>query len=222
MAGVTCLGKYYLQYEDSAPIFVCDKCGEKELTWKKFYSEYLQLYKIKENWNSEKDKVSCVLGFFCHMYKETYKTDYVFVPKSFNPFSSKECRDTWTLLASFGGNANDVRKYLFWLFKKCINKNTGITSFGYVNTPNLIRKYNLYNISKDIFQRETKLPIEFIDWCKSIIPDIFKSYALDTMNDLGALISYCKAYGSENSIETQAIEKAKQLGLIKNNKLNIG
>src|SRR5690242_15478794 len=111
----TCLGKYYLHYEDNAPVFICDKCGEKELTWKKFYDEYLQLYKIKEKWDSEKDKVSCIIGFFCYMYKEGYGTDYVFVPSNFNPYSSKECRDSWALLAAFNGNANEVRKYIYWL-----------------------------------------------------------------------------------------------------------
>ena len=157
------------------------------------------------------------------MYKEVYGVAYVFVPTNVNPFSSKECKDVWALLASFNNNADEVRKYLYWIFKKIVNKNTNITSFGYVNTPNLIRKYNLYSASKDILRRETKLPAEFLEWCKVAVPDIFKSYALDTMNDLGALFGYCKTYNlAESSLEAKAIEKAKQIGLIKNNKLNIG
>ena len=204
-------------------MFICDKCGEKELTWKKFYNEYLQLYKVKEKWDNEKDKVSCIIGFFCHMYKERYNTNYVFIPSNFNPYSSKECRDTWALLAAFNGNAHDVRKYIYWLFKKGTNKSTTITSFGYVNTPTLIRKYNLQVASKHILHRESKLPTELINWCKNNIPKILENYSLDTMNDLGALLNYCKTYPPSNgSNELLVLTEAEKMGLIKEGKLNIG
>lgn len=218
-----CLGKYYLYYEDNAPVFICDKCGQKELTWKKFYDEYLHLWKTKENWDKEKDKISCILGFFCHMYRERYNTEYIFVPTSFNPYSSKECKDTRTLLVTFNGNAHEVRKYVYWLFKKCINKSTTITSLGYLVTPNIIRKYNLQIISKNILHRESKLPKNFVEWCKTNTPEIFDKYAFETMNDLGAFYSYYKVYATiENNSEAIVIKEAERLGLIKDNKLNIG
>lgn len=200
-------------------------CGDKDLTWKKFYEEYLQLFKAKENWDEPKNYVSCIIGMFCHMYKEHYNVDYTFVPKSPNPYSSKECRDAWALLAAFDGNASEARKYIYWLFKKAINKTTAITHFGYINAPGIIRKYKLYSAKKNVLTRSSKLPDEFIIWCKSTIPEIFTKCALDTMNDLGALLSYVAHYNQamkEDCAEKQAICKAESFGLIREGKLNIG
>jgi hypothetical protein len=216
-----CKGKYKLQYEDSAPTFICNKCGDVESTWKKFYTEYLQLYREKDNWDVEKHKITCIIGFFCHMYKEFYSTEYVFVPQNPNPYGCKECKDAWKLLATFKGNAHAVRKYIYWVFKKLINKNTTITSFGYINTPGIIRKYNLYVQKKTTITRSTDLPREFTDWCKENTPSIFDDYELSTINDLGALLSYTKFYEVDYlSAEAKAIQMAEKLNLIKNGKLN--
>jgi hypothetical protein len=218
-----CPGKYILSYEDNAPIFTCEKCGDRNLTWSKFYKEYLQLFRVKENWDNKKHQVSCIIGFFCHMYEEFYDTPYVFVPKNPNPFGSKECRDTWALLSAFNGNAHSVRKYIYWFFKHGLSKNSNIISFAYINTPALIRKYMLHVKKKNILTRASKLPTAFVDWCREFAPSIFDSYALETMNDLGALLSYVQYYGSEvGDVEAQTIQRASELGLIKNGKINIG
>ena len=215
-------GKYKLQYEDSAPIFMCDECQDLDLTWKKFYTEYLQLYKEKDNWNIEKNKVTCVIGFFCRMYKDFYGTEYIFVPQSPNPYSCKECKDAWKLLATFKGDANEVRKYIFWVFKKLIRKNTNMTSFGYINSPGIIRKYNLQNVKKHSITRSTKLPTEFITWCTENASNLFNQYELSTVNDLGALLSLVKFYGADElKEENMAIQMAEKLNLIKNGALNI-
>jgi dimeric dUTPase (all-alpha-NTP-PPase superfamily) len=159
------------------------------------------------------------------MYKQFYNTDYIFVPKNPNPYSSKECRDAWALLVAFGKDANEVRKYIVWLFRKGINKNTAITHFGYINTPGIIRKYKLYAMKKNILTRSTILSQEFIDWCNIHTSEIFVNYTLGTMNDLGALLSYVKCYDAdikEDGIERKVLLKAEQCGFIKDGKLNIG
>jgi len=114
-----------------------------------------------------------------------------------------------------------VRKYLYWLFKKGLNKKATITNFGYVNTPALIRRYNLYYKKKHILTRASKLPNKFVDWCKEYAVQIFDNYELNTMNDLGALLSYARDY-DETSVEGMVLERAKELSLIKDDKLNIG
>jgi hypothetical protein len=223
--GEKCPGKYKLTYEDGAPIFTCDTCGDMELTWKKFYNEYLQLYNKKENWDNKKDQVSCIIGFFCYMYEDFYKTPYVFVPRNPNPYGAKECKDAWSLLAAFNGNAHEVRRYLYWLFKKGINKNVTITHFGYVNTIGLIRKYNLYAKRKKVLRRESKLPTVFIDWCKEHTPDIFSKFELSTMNDLSMLHFYVGSYDNEifsDADERKVLSAAERYGLIKNGNVNIG
>lgn len=220
--GEQCRGKYKLNYEDNAPIFTCNKCEDKELTWKKFYNEYLQLFKDKDNWDSDKDKISCIIGFFCYMYEEFYQTSYIFVPQNPNPYGSKECKDAWKLLATFENDAHAVRRYIHWVFKKLIRGSTNITAFGYINSPGIIRKYNLYVQKKQSFSRASTLPSEFIKWCKTNVPEIFDEYELTTMNDLGALLSFVKFYNTnDNSKEKKIILMAEKLKLIQDDKLNI-
>jgi hypothetical protein len=169
-----CSGKYKLAYNNhNIPVFTCDKCGDVDLTWHTFFSDYLTLFKDKENWDNPKHHVSCIIGFFCYMYEKTYGANYMFVPRNPNPFSAKECRDAWSLLGAFGGDAHQVRKYLYWVFTKAINKNTEIVSFGYVNAPALVRKYVIKSKKKHVLGRESKLPKEFLNWCKSNTPSIF-------------------------------------------------
>lgn len=224
VVGVKCQGKYLLTYEDGAPIFTCEKCGDKELTWQKFYTNYLQLFKKKENWDIKKHQVSCIIGFFCYMYKNHYDIDYVFVPQNPNPYGSKECRDAWALLSAFHGDAHIVRKYIYWFFTKFIKKNTDVVSFAYINTPGIVRRFKLYMEKKKTLTRSSTLPKVFLEWCQNNIPEIFSSYELNTMNDLGALLGYVKNYNDEidsDSSEFLAIAQATKLNLIKNDKLNI-
>ena len=102
-----------------------------------------------------------------------------------------------------------------------IRSTTNIVSFAYINTPGIIRKYNIYNKKKTKITRSSKLPSKFLDWCLENIPEIFYNYEFTTMNDLGAVLSYTKAYCPDGKIETLAIKKAEEFGLIKNGKLNI-
>lgn len=221
--GGKCTGKYICEYEDDAPVFVCEKCGDKELSWKKFYTEYLDLFRVKDNWDVDKHKVTCVIGFFCHMYREFYKTSYIFVPQNPSPYSSKECRDAHKLLAAFGGNAHQTRKYIYWVFTKLIRRNTDITAFGYINTAGIIRKYKLQEQKKHILTRASNLPSAFIEWCKEYAVQIFDNYELSTMNDLGALLQYYDAHiKNPDSIEAMVINEARERKLVLENKLNIG
>jgi len=156
------------------------------------------------------------------MYKEFYGTEYAFVPKNPNPYGCKECKDAWALLATFKNDAHEVRKYLYWVFKKLIKKSTNIVSFKYVSSPGIIRKYNLYVQKKHTLTRSSNLPNEFIAWCKSNIPNIFDEYELTTINDLGALLSLVNFHNvDDGSIEKQAIAMAEKLKLIQDNKLNM-
>lgn len=127
-------------------------------------------------------------------------------------------------MSAFNGDAHEVRRYIYWFFNKTIGKHTDITSMAYLNTPNIVRKYKLYVEKKKISTRSTALPVELISWCHLNVPDIFDNYELSTMNDLGALLGYVKAYSTElndNNPESRVIVKASLMGLIKDSKLNI-
>lgn len=156
------------------------------------------------------------------MYKDLFGTDYVFVPQNPNPYGAKEVKEAWKLLATFKNDAHEVRKYIYWVFKKIIRKSTNLVSFNYINAAGIIRRYNLHVQQKKAITRSTKLPAGFLDWCKEHIPDIFDEYELATINDLGALLSYVKFYDvSDDAREIQAIRAAERFNLIKEGKLNI-
>lgn len=130
----------------------------------------------------------------------------------------------WALLSAFQGDAHEVRRYIYWFFKKAIGRNADITNFGYLNTPGIIRKYKLYLEKKNTFTRASKLPTTFLEWCKSNTPEIFDNYELNTMNDLGALLGHVRAYSAEISPEApefHVIAQATKMNLINNDKLNI-
>lgn len=222
--GSVCDGKYELSYDGSAPIFICNKCAHIDTTWKTFYSEYLSLWKQKDNWNDKKHQITCIIGFFCHLYKEAYGTDYAFVPNNPNPYSSKECKEAWKLLSTFGGDANIVRKYLWWFFTKQFRKSMDIVSLNYFNAPGLIRKYNLIVQKQKTITRASLLPDNFIVWCKANAAEIFNNYELSTMNDLGALLQFYTAYkmNDAESLEAKVIQAARDNNLIVENKLNVG
>lgn len=223
LVGEPCSGKYVLKYEDNIPIFTCSACGDRDLTWKKFFQEYLTLYSIKENWDVPANHVTCILGFFCHMYKEFYGIDYTFVPKNPNPYGCREIKQIWTLLASFENNAHEVRRYIYWLFKKRLSKSANIVSFGYLIVEGAIRQYKLYASKKTKLTRSSLLSSEFIAWCRENTPEIFKRFELTTINDLGALLKHVECWKpDENSDEVKVIRLAEQKNLIKDHQLNIG
>lgn len=211
-----------LTYEDRAPVFVCDKCGGRNETWKKFYAEYLGLYVAKENWEQPKHHVSCVLGLFCAKYREKYHTDYVFVPSNPNPYSAKEVKDIRTMLATFQNQALEVRRYILWAFQYGLGSNAQITSLAYLNAPGLVRKFKLWDQKRNVLTRSTPLPREFLDWCKDNQPTIFTKHSLETLNDLGAILNYARTYPDDSGIELKVLERATELKLIKDNKLNVG
>lgn len=223
--GEICSGKYELSYLEQVPIFTCSSCGHIDESWKNFYTEYLQLFKVKENWDNKKHQISCIIGFFCYMYKKYYNVDYIFVPKTLNPFSSKECRDSWMLLSAFSGDAHMVRKYIHWFFNAFITDRNKVFSFGYINTPAIIRKFNLYYSTRSVLKRESQLPQNFTNWCVENAKEIFSKYSLSTMNDLGALLSHYTFYRkniSDGDVEFLVIDAAKKMNLILNDKLNVG
>jgi hypothetical protein len=219
--GDRCDGKFVLR-PGEYPVFVCDTCGEINNTWEKFLKEYLELFKKRESWDDPKHKTSCVLGLFTYRYKEFYGVDYAWVPKSPNPYSSKECKDANSLLATFSGNAHTVRKYINWFFAKKIRGNTKIVSMAYLTTPNIIREYVLYRRNKNRVARSNELSGDFLNMCEKIAPSIFRNYELKTVNDLGAILNTYKFYKmDEESDEHKVIAEAQRCGLIENGQLKI-
>jgi len=220
--GSKCKGKYLLSY-DGAPIFTCEVCGHQDLTWQTFYNEYLDIWRDKSKWDEKKHHVTCVIGFFCYLYREAYQTGYTFVPNNPNPYSSKECKDAQKLLSAFDGNATMVRKYLWWFFKKQFRPSISIVSLNYFNAAGLIRKYKLQEQKSKILTRASVLPGDFLGWCKEYAAQIFDDFELSTMNDLGALLSYYNVYGGDPSdILGSVVGAARERKLIVGDKLNIG
>lgn len=117
----------------------------------------------------------------------------------------------------------EVRKYIKWIFTKAITNSTKITSFGYLTTPNLIRKYKLKIKEKDKPNRASKLPKSFIKWIKETKPEVLERYELGTYNDLSALLSHYNKFSDSVvlPLEQEVLTYAESMGLIKDGKINI-
>jgi hypothetical protein len=211
-----------LLYDNNAPLFVCDRCGARDETWRKFYDEYLKLYSVEDHWKEPKHHTSCIIGLFCAEYQKRYHIDYTFVPSNPYPFSSKEVLDANVLLATFNKTALDVRRYIIWAFRCGIGSNAKITSLAYLKAPGLIRKFKLWDLNRNVLTRSTQLPKEFLEWCKTEVADLFSKHTLETMMNLGAILNYANTYPNESEVELRVINKAAELGLIKDGKLNVG
>lgn len=197
-----CNGKYQVEYsqEAGAPIFICDACGDKDNSWELFYFDYMSRYKDVDNWSKKDEILSCVLGFFLHLYEKKYGIKYAFVPSSRNPFSSKEVRDSWKLISAFNGDGHLIGRYMRWVFSSVVRDSTSIFSFNYLNSPGLIRKFMLKHKNKNKLRRDSKIPKDVVKWVGDNLPVIIEKYEFETMNDFASIVAYFKSDPSNESI----------------------
>lgn len=206
-------GSMILAQGDFGPFFVCDHCGAENRTWEKFFTEYLLLYRDMENWEQPKHKTSCLLGFFMYQYQKKYGVEYALIPQNPNPFSSKEVVDLSRILATFGGDAKEVARYIKWVFDKKIRESTKLTSIAYFKAPDLVRKFKLMRAEKKKQKRSEGLPRKLVEWIQKEVPEVLEQYEMKTLNDLYSLKNFVATYDLQDGPEIILLDKAKEFGL---------
>ena len=199
------------------PVFSCPEHGSnKRNEWKLWWDKYRDLWKEKKYWDSHADKLSCLVGYFCHKYKEFYNTPYVFGYANPVPYKDKDFVMARRLLAMFNGNAHEIRVYIKWVFKKIIKTPSyTIHSLGFFVSAQFVNEYLQAKKRSKVLRRSTKLPMDFLNWCKDHVPDIFEKQELGNWNDLNGLVTHIISYGSDG-VEGQVVKEAVKRGMLEN------
>lgn len=203
--------------EDGAaqyPVFSCLKHGIQRNDWQKWWQEYSERWRDKKFWDSPKDKLSCVIGYFCHKYKEFYGWPYIFDMSSPIPYKNKDFTMGRRILSMFDGNVGECLVYVKWVFKKKVKtRKRKVTSLGFFTLPEFANEYRQEKNNSQILKRCSLLPKDFLEWCENECPEV-SAKGLKTWNDLNALISFVDAFGKD-VLENRVVEEATSRGLLK-------
>ncbi len=197
------------------PVFFCSNCGyNKRNEWKLWWDAYSEKWKDDSSWNNFADMISCIVGYFCHMYNEFYNEPYTFSFANPNPYKDKDFIMARRLLAMFNGNAKEIKTYIRWIFSKKIKtQKYAVKSFGFFASQEFVNEFKIAKSRSKVIRRTTPLPNEFILWCKDNCNEIFNLQELKTWNDLNGLVTHVKAYGMDN-IEGKVVKEAVNIGLL--------
>lgn len=178
-------------------------CQEYDL----WCSLYKDRWKESKYWDSNADKLSCLVGYFCHLFNKFYGYPYVFSFDGKSLYKGKDFTMARRILNMFDWNAREAKIYIRWVFEKRVKTvNYTVYSFGFFASQKFVNEYFHAKNRSMVLRRYTKLPQDFLSWCKNNHPDIFQQQELETWNDLNGLISHIKIYN--NGIESYIIDEA--------------
>lgn len=192
------------------PVFSCPECGPARNDWEKWWNDYRDLWREKENWKQKKHAPSCVVGYFVHKYEEFYGQPFSFSYSSPVPYKDKQFTMARRLLAMFNGQAWEVGQYIKWGFAKVVKTPSyHVTGLGFFTKEDIVNRFKVARAKSKVIRRRTPLPKDFIRWCIDNQPEIFELQELETWNDLNGIVTHVKIYGS-NCIEGRVVEEAVQ------------
>jgi len=197
------------------PVFSCPEHGpDSRNEWKIWWEQYRDRWREKRYWDKPADKLSCIIGYFCHKYKEFYEYDYTFDYSNPIPYKSKDFVIARRILAMFNADANDVRTYIRWVFaKKLKSQKYNVTSFGFFASAPFVNEYKAAKAYSQVLRRSTKLPDHFLNWCRAYYPDVLETHSLETWNDLNGLVTFINSYGKDNT-EYCVVREAIHRGML--------
>lgn len=199
------------------PIFSCPKCGRGENEWEKWWNLYSTRWKENDCWNNNKDKPSCLIGYFCSKFNEFYGHPYTFNISSPIPYKGKEFTMARRIIAMFDGDAKEAAMYIKWVFaKKVISRKKAVTSLGFFTVSDFINEYKYAKAQSLVLRRQTPLPKDYLEWCSKECPALFEKHDFKTWNDLNGLVSFVRAYKNadlENRVVMEAVNR-KMLALL--------
>lgn len=193
------------------PTFSCG-CGEDN-QWKEWWKKYSDRFTEKENWTKPIEQPSCIIGYFCYLYRQTYGFNYTLDYSNPVPYLNKDFTMARRLMAMFSNDGLLIRNYMKWFFSRKA-KGKKMKSMGLMIYPDVVNEYKIAKSRAKILRRSTPLPKNFINWASAKYPEILKKHELYCWNDLNRLVSYVKDYG-ENTEEGQIILEAVKRKMLK-------
>lgn len=197
------------------PTFFCHECGpDKRNEWEIWWSAYKDTWKDESKWDRPADALVCVVGFFCYYYEQFYGEPFAFSYQSAKPYTDKDFIMARRLLTMFQGDAKDVKTYIRWVFaKKIKTPKYEVDSLGFFTLQKFVNEYRRAKARARTLTRFSKLPNDFIDWCKTNANEVFESQELETWNDLNGIVSVVKSYGEDGS-EWVVAQEAVRRGML--------
>ena len=197
------------------PIFSCPEHGpDKRNEWALWWNIYKDRWKELHFWDNPADKLSCLVGYFCHTYQKFYNRPFVFSYANPNPYKDKDFVMARRILLMFKGNAREAKIYIRWVFQKRIRiPSYAVHSLGFFASQKFVNEYFQAKERSLILKRSSALPKDFLNWCRKSCPEIFEKQELETWNDLNGLVTHIISYGN-NNIEGFVIKEAVQRGML--------
>jgi len=197
------------------PVFSCPVHGpDKRNEWALWWGEYKDRWRTDKFWDNHADKLSCLMGYFCHFFQKFYERPYTFAFMNPNPYRDKDFVMARRILTMFEWNAREAKVYIRWIFKKRIrNPKYAIHSLGFFASQQFVNEYLHAKARSKVLRRRTPLPKDFLDWCAENCPNIFQLQELQTWNDLNGLILHIKTYG-EKGLENVVLEEAVRRNML--------
>lgn len=200
------------------PVFYCPNHGKDERNeWAIWWEQYKDRWRQKEYWSKPADKPSCLIGYFCHKFKEFYGYDYTFEYSNPIPYKSKDFMMARRILAMMNADANDARVYIRWVFEKKVRSTKyTVTSLGFFASAPFVNEYKAAKARSKVLKRSTPIPKEFLDWCLQNYPKVLETHSLETWNDINGLVTFVKSYGKDNE-ENFVVSEAIRRGMLPQN-----
>jgi len=197
------------------PVFSCPEHGpDKRNEWALWWNTYKDRWREDIYWDKHAEKLSCIVGYFCHLYQKFYNHPYIFAFANPNPYRDKDFVMARRILNMFKWDAREVRIYFRWVFKKRIRTpKYNIHSLGFFTSQKFVNEYYAAKARSKILKRSSPLPRDFLSWCKQNCAGIFQQQELSTWNDLNGLISHVQSYG-EKGVENEVLEEAVRRNML--------
>jgi hypothetical protein len=210
-------GIYEVLYTDSnIPYLRCTSCEKENKDWVKWAEEYSSFWKEESRQSSKRDLPMCVLGYFCHKYKEHYGFDYVLSLHEKGLFFSQEFVIVKKIIKHIS-DYNTISQYIDWFFsEKCVKRRKKLLSISVLAAPALITEFKFFKQKSLKITRNTLLPQKMKEWILENAPSV----AMLNLTDFGDLKIFLQGYLCKNYDKEDVhrfVERLKEKRIIMDN-----
>jgi len=192
------------------PVFSCPEHGVEKNEWKEWWEKYSELGLKKECWHNKKDRPSCVVSYFCHIFLKHYGKAFTLDTSNPCPYKNKDFTMARRVLSMFGEDYLQIPNYIKWVFKhKLKGRKYPLKSIGFLTSALMINEYKLQRARQEKPKRSSNIPSDFIQWCEQNYPQVIEYHQVKTLNDLNVLIAL-----AERGPEGRVVEEARNRGIV--------
>lgn len=189
------VGVFEIHYDDNnTPWLQCTSCGKVMDDWIRWRESYSSFWQDPLKWESKKDHLVCLLGYFTDKYKSHYGIPYTFSLNDRGLFNGPEIFCIRKMYAMLNNDALLSKDYIDWIFEnKVIKKNKKITSLSFLAVPDLIQEFRFSKSKSRRITRDRLLPEKMLQWISENTPEVLSMVSLRDFGELRIALSAFKA-----------------------------